>query len=898
MSTRKQAVFAFSISFYLFATNRVSEAIKICKENLLLMNHKALRNEIEFVSFVKLFTYLIMFCGYLHLEDMWNFLKVWIHCTIILPGYSLKTVLKPHGLVELYKRQCKYEKAQVLWMETGEKEDEYLDEVFPSFCDDISPEEYNMSAASEQEMGITPKESLIRQQFSYTVKGRNFLREILSILENFDEEKATNPQLERLSDDLHYYDETIKHIKQEMLNWPNEIGGEGRAASAHKWLMYGKVWLSFGDYSKAKESFEEALAISIEKGDTKEEATCYGMLGAVFQGLRQYDEAKKNLEKQLAINKEIGDVYRQARSYENLGTVHQFLGDIFKAKECFRKAHEIAEKTGLRAIETSCCKKLGDLFEALGEPVRAKKFADKALVLSEEMGNNNALVLFMKPTLGEAWSRIRSKVQGLNIEFTRGFQDEMKAVFSNQSFIGHKMISFMFCCIGNHHAGLCSAELARARTLADILSTQYSVEMKRPLDYFNPQKQIGMERILKTERNCCCLYISYFSEFISVWLLKADHPLRFQGIKVSDFFAKSLSNDADASCREIDRNKHHLTPEQEKDQSLFPSQSFQEDNLPFSRLIEDDDDEEDQRTSLTPADYYNITIAPVVDFLDEPEIIIVPDRVFFRLPFAALKDKSGQYLSETFRIRIVPSLTILKMIQDSPADYHSQIGALIIGDPDVGRVLYKGNFRRIGRLSEASEEAEMIGRLLGVQPLLGKQATKEKILQSINSVSLIHFAAHGDDERGEIFLSPPPMLNRTPQEEDYLLTMEEILRVRVRAKLVVLSCCHSANGKIRQEGVVGIGRAFLASGARSVLVALWAIEDKATYQLMIRFYEHLVRGESASESLHQAMKWMRENGYSKVGEWAPFMLIGDNVSFDFQRIRLVKIDKIQFSLPA
>ena len=514
------------------------------------------------------------------------------------------------------------------------------------------------------------------------------------------------------------------------------------------------------------------------------------------------------------------------------------------------------------------------------------------------MGNNNALVLFMKPTLGEAWSRIRSKVQGLDIEFTRGFQDEMKAMFSNQGFIGHKIISFMFCCIGNHHAGLCSAELARARALADFLSVQYSVEMKRSLDYFNPQKRIGMERILKTGRNCCCLYISYFSQFISVWLLKADRPLRFQGIKVSDFFANSLSNDADASCREIDRNKHHLTPEQEKDQSLFPSQSFQEDNLPFSRLIEDDDDEEDQRTSLTPADYYNITIAPVVDFLDEPEIIIVPDRVFFRLPFAALKDKSGQYLSETFRIRIVPSLTILKMIQDSPADYHSQIGALIIGDPDVGRVLYKGNFRRIGRLSEASEEAEMIGRLLGVQPLLGKQATKEKILQSINSVSLIHFAAHGDDERGEIFLSPPPMLNRTPQEEDYLLTMEEILRVRVRAKLVVLSCCHSANGKIRQEGVVGIGRAFLASGARSVLVALWAIEDKATYQLMIRFYEHLVRGESASESLHQAMKWMRENGYSKVGQWAPFMLIGDSVSFDFQRISLVKIDKTKSSLPA
>ena len=848
MSNRRHVVFVFSICCYLFATNRVSEAITIFKENLLLMNHKAFGSEIEFVSVVKLLTHFIMYFGYCCLEDVWNISKVSIQNAVILLGYSLKTVLKPHGLAELYKRLCKIEKAQALRMETGEKENEYLDEVFPSFCDDISPEEYEMSAASEQEMGITPKESLIRQQFSDTVKGGNFLREILSLLETFDKEKTSHPW--RISDGLHFFYETIKHIKQELLNWPKEIGGKGRAASARKWLLYGKAWLCFGDYSKAKESFEEALAISIEKGDTEEEAACYGMLGAVCQGLRQYDEAEKNLEKQRVINKEIGDVFRQARSYENLGTVHQFL-----VKECFRKAHEIARKTGDRDIETSYCKKLGDLFEALGEPVRA-----------------------------------------------RGFQDELKALSTNIGhnigFIGHKMISFMFCCIGNHHAGLCSAELARARTLADILSTQYSVEMKRPLDYFNPQKQIGMERILKTERNCCCLYISYFSQFISVWLLKADHSSRFQGIKVSDFFAKSLSNDADASCRKIDRNKHHLTPEKGKDQSLFPSQYFRENNLPFSRLIEEDDDEEVQRTTLAPADYYNITIAPIVDFLDEPEIIIVPDRVFFRLPFAALKDKSGKYLSEKFRIRIAPSLTTLKMIQDSPADYHSQTGALIVGDPDVGRVLYKGISLQIPRLPDASKEAKMIGRLLGVQPLLGKQATKREILQSISSVSLIHFAAHGDDKRGEIFLAPPPMLNRTPQEEDYLLTMQEILQVRVRAKLVVLSCCHSANGKIRQEGVVGIGRAFLASGARSVLVALWAIEDKATYQLMIRFYEHLVRGESASESLHQAMKWMRENGYSKVGQWAPFMLIGDNVSFDFQRIRLVKIGKIQFSLPA
>ena len=233
----------------------------------------------------------------------------------------------------------------------------------------------------------------------------------------------------------------------------------------------------------------------------------------------------------------------------------------------------------------------------------------------------------------------------------------------------------------------------------------------------------------------------------------------------------------------------------------------------------------------------------------------------------------------------MPSLTALKLIQDSPADYHRQTGALVVSDPKVGEVLYKGSPLDITPLSCARKEAEMAGRLLGVQPLLGERATKQAVLQAINSVSLIHLAAHGNAERGEICLSPNRTTDNVPQEEDYLLMMSDISKVQLRAKLVVLSCCHSGRGEIKQEGVIGIARAILGSGARSVLVALWAIEDTATEQLMSRFYEHLVGGESASESLHQAMKWLRSNGFPKVCQWAPFMLIGDNVTFDFKNQR-------------
>ena len=155
-------------------------------------------------------------------------------------------------------------------------------------------------------------------------------------------------------------------------------------------------------------------------------------------------------------------------------------------------------------------------------------------------------------------------------------------------------------------------------------------------------------------------------------------------------------------------------------------------------------------------------------------------------------------------------------------------------------------------------------------------------------MGLIHFAAHGKAERGEIALSPVPIpnsQNAIPPQDAYMLTMADVSRLKVRAKLVVLSCCHSGRGQIRAEGVIGIARAFLGSGARSVLVALWAIPDLATEQLMNRFYKHLVEGESASESLHQAMKWMRKNPLNKISEWASFTLIGDDVRLEFHNQR-------------
>ena len=125
------------------------------------------------------------------------------------------------------------------------------------------------------------------------------------------------------------------------------------------------------------------------------------------------------------------------------------------------------------------------------------------------------------------------------------------------------------------------------------------------------------------------------------------------------------------------------------------------------------------------------------------------------------------------------------MIEDCPADYHNNCGALLIGDPWVQDVVYHG--RNLQELPHAREEVEMIGRILDTEPLTGIRATKEEVLKQLSTFALVHIAAHGRMETGEIASAPNPTRASQVPAEDYLLTMKEVLSADIRARLVVLN---------------------------------------------------------------------------------------------------------------
>ena len=676
-----------------------------------------------------------------------------------------------------------------------------------------------------------------------------------------------------------------------------ETGDKKMEAACY--LNQGSVYYSLGELAKAEEYQRKALAITKEIGDKKEKATCYLNLGAVYYSFGEYATAEEYQRKALAIKIEIGDKEGEAVCYGNLGCVSEYFGEYEKAEEYQRKALALSKEIGNKNGEAAFYGHLGTLFRSLGKHPDARKYHEKALTMSKGTNNILAEVDFHFELALDA---IADKNVGLQYQIFYNLFACIDKSEKMQSFLGrndqfkisllekhspyYHSLSALLCVSRNVKEAVRVLELGRARALAELISGQHSAQKQISVNLLS---WADIERIVKKEGNCSCLYISYIQHRMFLWVLKGNKPINFRKIDVNECFVhKGLERNVDQVFSEESFRGFTVLPQEHcEDRSLSflkasdsTREPAEEGSLAVYRLVEDEEEENIQPVP-TLTERYRMIIAPVADFLDQPELVIVPDRVLYNVPFAALKDESGKYLSQTYRIRIVPSLTTLGIIQDSPADYHNRTGALIVGDPEVRDVYYMGCLGILCALPSAREEAEMIGKLIRAEPLLGKQATKEAVLQSIYSVSLIHFAAHGDAERGEIALAPQYPINGPVTEKDYLLTMADISQVQLRAKLVVLSCCHSAQGHVKAEGVVGIARAFLGSGARSVLVALWAISDEATKKLMSRFYEHLVRGESASESLHQAMEWMRNNGYSDVRDWAPFMLIGDNVTFDF-----------------
>jgi CHAT domain-containing protein len=266
------------------------------------------------------------------------------------------------------------------------------------------------------------------------------------------------------------------------------------------------------------------------------------------------------------------------------------------------------------------------------------------------------------------------------------------------------------------------------------------------------------------------------------------------------------------------------------------------------------------------------------------ELVIVSHGPLNLVPFAALPvDSEGNLLGIRHSIRYSPSLATLEEIeQTTPRNMASvRSTALVVGNPAMPRVRgYSGAEITLASLPGAEAEGRWVASRLGAGLLQGALATETEVKRRLPGASLVHLASHGyayssAARARDSFIALAPTAG-----EDGLLTVGEVLDAlpSLSAELVVLSACQTGLGDLKQaEGTVGLQRAFLAKGARSVLVSLWSVSDEATEQLMKSFYTHWLGGDSKSEALRKAQQEVRGTPASRFYDpryWAAFQLVG------------------------
>ena len=697
-------------------------------------------------------------------------------------------------------------------------------------------------------------------------------------LGNKDQEKGAYCTLGHIYSSLGDFKKSIEYYKRQ-LDIAKDVGDLGSEGGAYGGL--GGVFDSLGDFEKAIDYHKRHLRIAETIGDKDGEAKAYGNLGNAYLGLGDFNAALHVFEHRLRIAKDLGDKAGEGRAYGLLGSAYQDLGDYEKATVYYNRRLCIAKELGDKAGEGAACGYLGSISLLLGRYTVAIGWNEKRLRIAKHLGDKymegNAYSALgrcfeMLESLSKALEHYQTSVEVFNqMRSLLQSEDKWKIGFRNECNYAYTGLCRVLLKQEKIGEALAAAEEGRAQSLADLMTSQYGFQSQtegKRLD----EEEFGM----LNNTSSSTIFLSLSENKINIWLLLKEKPVLHRQKTLCHHFAENAAAEtlqsliqfayenngvrANVNCENRSFEKENCSAV-ERSSKKCSHQIFQEDNLSLAAL-------------------YSYVIDPVLDLIEGDELIIVPDGPLWLAPFAALLNPFSKYLCESFKVRLIPSLTSLKIVAHCPK-FHCRSGALVVGDPDRVEVTNSQGDQILEQLPFARQEAQMIGQILNTAPLTGKLATKCEVLKQISSVSVVHIAAHGRMETGEIALSPnPERKSQTPAEEDYMLTMADVMGVKLRAKLVVLSCCHSGRGEIKAEGVVGIARAFIGAGARSVLVSLWAIDDEATLEFMKNFYHNLVKGRSASESLNRAMKSLRES--EKFGDlkyWAPFTLIGDDVTF-------------------
>ena len=313
--------------------------------------------------------------------------------------------------------------------------------------------------------------------------------------------------------------------------------------------------------------------------------------------------------------------------------------------------------------------------------------------------------------------------------------------------------------------------------------------------------------------------------------------------------------------------------------------------------------EADQMYANSAYDIYTLLVEPVIKPLGNIEqLIVIPDGEINHINLEALlftnvdggkeiNYRDLDYLVKHFQISYSHSAAILKNTDKlvksrTPSEQFVGFAPDYSGPdftiPDSTKHLLAQLLVRDGNLPlpGAAVEVERIGELFDGKVMLKSEASESAFKAIARDYQILHLAMHSllDDENplnSELVFSVG-----SDSLDDGFLALSEIYNLDLSAEMVVLSACSSGYGKLqRGEGSISLSRAFRYAGSNSIVMSLWKIPDEATSEIMVDFYQNLLKGESKDAALREAkLAFLDVSDDPLLNHpyyWAGFVPIGD-----------------------
>lgn len=686
------------------------------------------------------------------------------------------------------------------------------------------------------------------------------------------------------------------------------LAQKAKSPSAESYILRSfAVALNDSDYEKSLEMLEKALAIAVKIKEIKNQARAHFAFGVVYYRIGDYEKSLFHYEQAHKFYKEIGDSSWATTSVENAALVYELLEQPAKVIESYAEALPFRRENGHLTAVADNLTSIAAALVKLNQPNKALENLAEAMKIYEQTENKHGIAWVWR-VQGEANFALTKYEKAIEyFEKSRDLQSEL----NEQNGVAKAIYWLAKTELAR---GNLAAAKHQAETVINFIENRLAGLKKQDLrlsffaarhDYYDLYIEI-LQKLGETEQ---ALKASEKSRAKNLFEILAGKP------NPKILSAKEIQNslDADTALLEFSLGKN----------SSFVFVVTRE-KIAVHKLPKSDEIEllvQEIRLALSEAGrrnyarfvtvsrrLYEILLKPAEsDLLSKKNLLIAPDASLNYLPFDVLLTEEPRkigrpdfqklpYAVQNWAIHYTPSASVLAEINNRKSNIANRKSAEFIafGDPIYGEtdLIASNRVKRfvneifnssnLPRLTDSSREVINIAENFGASArlFLRGEATEQNIKgnQELHSARIIHFATHGIVSERQPSLSGLLLSQNQPSGEDNFLQTEEIYQLNLSADLVVLSACRTALGKnFRGEGVIGLTRAFLRAGSKSVAATLWQVEDVSTADLMIDFYKNLKTAPDKSTALREAKLQMLKNlRFSHPHFWTSFVLIGDS----------------------